>query len=179
MTLRDTLSDAIGWFTQGVLRPDTREDNYVDLRKRLTAVGASPWTYVMFMTYYDTMWKKEAAVSLKKTGYVLSPNTFERFLNWLDTAPRDTAEKVARQLKYLDEQRAIGMEADFLLKSKYIDVNVMVRLEKAVEWRDELEEKEYNWIVELFKERAIEMYMSLPWYKEYTPKACKLIEAMT
>jgi len=67
------------------------------------------------------------------------------------------------------------MDPDWLLKSKCIDVNVMSRLEMAVEWREELG-AQFESVVQLFLGKATEMYIGLPWYKQLTPRACSLIE---
>ena len=174
MLPEQTLRGVYEWFTQGRSIPNFNTKGWEALRARLEDGGKRPWTYAMFMIYYDCGSFRARATKLTRYNYVLSAGTMGRFLQWCDDYEECARESVIRQLAYIRNQRDIGMPPGWLLRSKCIDVNVMVRLELAVEWRSEVE-SEFDDVLSTFRERAVEMYMGLPWYDKLTPRACKLI----
>ena len=175
MLPEQSLTGVYEWFTQRRSIPkDLNSIRWEALRNRLEDEGKRPWTYAMFMIHYDTVMSRERATKLIRHNYVLSPETMDRFLQWCDSYTPYVKESVHRQLAYMRNQYDIGMEPDWLLGSNCIDVNVMVRFDMAVEWRSELETP-HGGVLDLFGDRAIEMYMGLPWYEELTPRACNLI----
>jgi len=170
----DTIAGAYKWFTGGTVKPDTRKKGWASLVSFLEREGALPWQYCAFLIWYDPKTPNEAFTVLLKYNYVLAQSTKDRFAYWLQKRAHELPDKVRYQIRDLRRRKANAVDGQRMLLTKHIDASVMVRLEMACEWREELEDFEH--IVNVFKDRAIEMRMCFPLYEQLTPRAWALIE---
>ena len=157
-----SLYEAGMFYTGDSWGPNTREEPWRTLQKKVNDSKYTAYEYFFFIIYFSSKKGKRNNLTLK--GYVCNKG-WKEFLDFKQTRAYELGRKINVQRNAFESHKAAGYPLSRILLEEFVDIGPVLRIELALEAQEDGFDP--SPVLEKFSEHVWEILLGSPEYLEH------------
>jgi hypothetical protein len=171
---RYNIFQALDWYTGGAFHPNTEDEKWLALDKRLKEQELTGMQFCHFFIYESKYGGTTA--KLNRKNLLCSAEVWREFLSSRPQVIVDTKERIRAQRRQVKEYVQSGFTMEQMLTQRIAPVNSVVRIELALQEKKKDESFDAAKILDKYRGEAIGLLLGVPEYLIYCPELSREVE---